>query len=88
MPSRQQIRTIFRDYTEHVEPLSLDEAYLDVTQDNKGIGSATLIAQEIRARILEDTRLTASAGVSYNKFLAKLASDQNKPNGLCVIRPR
>lgn len=83
----QQIRAIFRDYTELVEPLSLDEAYLDVTHDLKGIGSATRIAQDIRRRIREDTALTASAGVSYNKFLAKLASDQNKPDGLCVIRP-
>jgi DNA polymerase-4 len=83
----QQIRAIFLDYTPHVEPLSLDEAYLDVTADLKGIGSATRIAQEIRRRIRADTQLTASAGVSYNKFLAKLASDQNKPDGLCVIRP-
>ncbi|MFN6936157.1 MAG: DNA polymerase IV [Tsuneonella sp.] len=83
----QQIRAIFRDYTPHVEPLSLDEAYLDVTDDLKGIGSATVIAEEIRRRIREETNLTASAGVSYNKFLAKLASDQNKPDGLCVIRP-
>jgi len=82
-----QIRAIFRDYTPHVEPLSLDEAYLDVTEDLKGIGSATRIAQDIRRRIREETQLTASAGVSYNKFLAKLASDQNKPDGLCVIRP-
>ncbi|MGN3975281.1 DNA polymerase IV [Tsuneonella sp. SYSU-LHT278] len=82
-----QIRAIFRDYTPHVEPLSLDEAYLDVTDDLKGIGSATLIARDIRRRIRDETRLTASAGVSYNKFLAKLASDQNKPDGLCVIRP-
>jgi DNA polymerase-4 len=83
----QQIRAIFRDYTPHVEPLSLDEAYLDVTDDLKGIGSATMIAEDIRRRIREDTQLTASAGVSYNKFLAKLASDQNKPDGICVIRP-
>ncbi len=83
----QQIRAIFHDYTPHVEPLSLDEAYLDVTDDLKGIGSATRIAQEIRRRIREETQLTASAGVSYNKFLAKLASDQHKPDGLCVIRP-
>ena len=83
----QQIRAIFRDYTALVEPLSLDEAYLDVTEDLKGHGSATRIAQEIRARIRAETQLTASAGVSYNKFLAKLASDQNKPDGLCVIRP-
>jgi len=83
----QQIRAIFLDYTPHVEPLSLDEAYLDVTDDLKGIGSATRIAELIRARIRAETGLTASAGVSYNKFLAKLASDQNKPDGLCVIRP-
>jgi DNA polymerase-4 len=83
----QQIRAIFRHYTPHVEPLSLDEAYLDVTDDIRGIGSATRIAELIRARIREETQLTASAGVSYNKFLAKLASDQNKPDGLCVIKP-
>ncbi len=83
----QQIRAIFLDYTPHVEPLSLDEAYLDVTADLKGIGSATRIAEDIRRRIKAETGLTASAGVSYNKFLAKLASDQNKPDGLCVIRP-
>lgn len=82
-----QIRAIFHDYTPHVEPLSLDEAYLDVTEDLKGIGIATAIAEEIRARIRAETALTASAGVSYNKFLAKLASDQNKPDGLCVIPP-
>lgn len=83
----QQIRAIFLDYTPHVEPLSLDEAYLDVTDDVRGIGSATRIAELIRKRIRADTGLTASAGVSYNKFLAKIASDQNKPDGLCVIRP-
>ena len=83
----RQIRAIFLDYTPHVEPLSLDEAYLDVTADLKGIGSATRIARDIRTRIRAETGLTASAGVSYNKFLAKLASDQNKPDGLCVIRP-
>jgi len=82
-----QIRAIFADYTPLIEPLSLDEAYLDVTEDLKGIGIATRIAEEIRARIRAETRLTASAGVSYNKFLAKLASDQNKPDGLCVIPP-
>jgi DNA polymerase-4 len=82
-----QIRAIFAEYTPHVEPLSLDEAYLDVTADLQGVGSATRIAEAIRARIREETGLTASAGVSYNKFLAKLASDQNKPDGLCVIRP-
>ena len=83
----RQIRAIFCDYSPLVEPLSLDEAYLDVTDDLRGIGSATRIAELIRARIRGDTGLTASAGVSYNKFLAKLASDQNKPDGLCVIRP-
>lgn len=83
----RQIRDIFEDYTPLVEPLSLDEAYLDVTENHKGITSATEIAREIRARIRDVTQLTASAGVSYNKFLAKLASDQNKPDGLFVIRP-
>ncbi len=83
----EQIRAIFRHHTPHVEPLSLDEAYLDVTEDIHGIGSATAIAQVIRKSIREQTQLTASAGVSYNKFLAKLASDQNKPDGLCIIRP-
>jgi len=83
----RQIRAIFLDYTPLVEPLSLDEAYLDVTADLKGIGIATVIAEEIRARIMAETGLTASAGVSYNKFIAKLASDQNKPDGLCVIPP-
>ncbi|MBH5321842.1 DNA polymerase IV [Aurantiacibacter sediminis] len=82
-----QIREIFQFHTPHVEPLSLDEAFLDVTEDIHGIGSATAIAQAIRKAIRETTQLTASAGVSYNKFLAKLASDQNKPDGLCVIRP-
>lgn len=83
----RQIRAIFLDYTALVEPLSLDEAFLDVTEDLKGIGSATRIAELIRQRIRDETGLTASAGVSYNKFLAKLASDQNKPDGLCLIRP-
>ena len=82
-----QIRDIFLDYTPHVEPLSLDEAFLDVTDDARGIGSATRIAELIRGRIKAETGLTASAGVSYNKFLAKLASDQHKPDGLCVVRP-
>ena len=81
------IHAIFRDYTPLIEPLSLDEAYLDVTADQRGIGSATRIAELIRQRIRTQTGLTASAGVSYNKFLAKLASDQNKPDGICVIRP-
>ncbi len=83
----RQIRRVFEHYTSQIEPLSLDEAYLDVTDDRLGIGSATRIAELIRQEIRAKTRLTASAGVSYNKFLAKLASDQNKPNGLCVIRP-
>jgi DNA polymerase-4 len=82
-----QIRDILLDYTDLVEPLSLDEAYLDVTEDRRGLGSARATAEEIRARIRETTGLTASAGVSYNKFIAKLASDQNKPDGLCVIPP-
>jgi DNA polymerase-4 len=83
----QQIRAIFADYTDHIEPLSLDEAYLDVSEDRHGLGSAKAIAEAIRARICAETGLTASAGVSYCKFVAKLASDQNKPDGLCVIRP-
>lgn len=81
------IRKIFEHYTPHVEPQSLDEAYLDVTNDLLGIGSATRIAELIRQEIKAKTGLTASAGVSYNKFLAKIASDQNKPDGMCVIRP-
>jgi DNA polymerase-4 len=83
----QQIRDIFADYTDLIEPLSLDEAYLDVTEDRKGLGSARAIAEDIRRRIREECQLTASAGVSYCKFIAKLASDQNKPDGLCVITP-
>jgi DNA polymerase-4 len=82
-----QVRKIFAEYTPVVEPLSLDEAYLDVTENLKGIGTATEIAREIRAKIRAETGLTASAGVSYNKFLAKLASDHNKPDGLFVITP-
>ncbi|TNE52321.1 MAG: DNA polymerase IV [Deltaproteobacteria bacterium] len=83
----QQIRGIFYEHTELVEPLSLDEAYLDVTSNKKQIASATWIAEEIRATIWRETQLTASAGVSYNKFLAKVASDVNKPNGLTVVTP-
>jgi DNA polymerase-4 len=83
----RQIREIFLDYTPLVEPLSLDEAYLDVTTNLKNIPLASDIAREIRTRILEKTGLTASAGVSYNKFLAKLASDYRKPNGQTVIPP-
>jgi DNA polymerase-4 len=82
-----QIRAIFADYTDLIEPLSLDEAYLDVTEDRHGLGSAKAIAEDIRRRIREETRLTASAGVSYCKFIAKLASDYRKPDGLTVIRP-
>ncbi len=82
-----QIRDIFFEYTDLVEPLSLDEAYLDVTYAKKGKPSATLIAQEIRERIKRETNLTASAGVSYNKFLAKVASDVNKPDGIFVVTP-
>ncbi|MEQ9309041.1 MAG: DNA polymerase IV [Balneolaceae bacterium] len=81
------VRTIFFEYTDLVEPLSLDEAYLDVTENHKGNPSATLIAQEIRARIFKETQLTASAGVAPNKFIAKVASDFNKPDGLTVITP-
>ncbi len=83
----QQIREIFRDYTDLVEPLSLDEAYLDVTTNKKGMPSATLIAREIKERIKEKTQLNASAGISINKFLAKIASDQDKPDGLFLIAP-
>lgn len=83
----QQIRSIFADYTDLIEPLSLDEAYLDVTKNKKNINSGTLVAEEIRQRIFETTQLTASAGVSYCKFLAKIASDINKPNGIKVIKP-
>ena len=82
-----QIRAIFADYTDLIEPLSLDEAYLDVSEDRRGLGTARAIAEEIRARIKAETHLTASAGVSYCKFIAKLASDQNKPDGICVIPP-
>ncbi len=82
-----QIHAIFADYTDLIEPLSLDEAYLDVTADRRGLGTASATAQAIRRRILEETGLTASAGISYNKFLAKLASDQNKPNGQFVVAP-
>jgi DNA polymerase-4 len=82
-----KIRSIFHDYTDLVEPLSLDEAYLDVTQNKKGNPSATLIAKEIRDRILKETGLTASAGISVNKFVAKIASDINKPNGQKTVNP-
>ncbi|MEM9389478.1 MAG: DNA polymerase IV [Bacteroidota bacterium] len=82
-----QIRGIFYTYTDLVEPLSLDEAYLDVTTNKKGLPSATLIAKEIKQRIKEITHLTASAGISINKFLAKTASDVNKPDGIFLIPP-
>jgi DNA polymerase IV len=83
----RQIHAIFADYTAVIEPLALDEAYLDVTESRRGLPTASATAKEIRARIFHDTGLTASAGVSYNKFLAKLASGQRKPNGQFVITP-
>ena len=83
----QKIRKIFHDYTDLVEPLSLDEAYLDVTHNKKGNPSASLIAQEIRLRILNEVGLSASAGISVNKFIAKVASDVNKPNGQKTVSP-
>ncbi|WP_394758349.1 DNA polymerase IV [Flavobacterium sp.] len=83
----KKIQKIFYEYTDLVEPLSLDEAYLDVTQNKKGNPSATLIAQEIRKRIFDEVGLTASAGISSNKFVAKIASDYNKPNGQKTINP-
>ncbi len=82
-----KIRKIFYDYTDLVEPLSMDEAYLDVTVNKKGNPSASLIAQEIRLRILNEVGLTASAGISINKFIAKVASDINKPNGQKTVNP-
>lgn len=82
-----QIRSIFFEFTDLVEPLSLDEAYLDVTENKKGNPSATLIAKEIRQKIVEKTGLTASAGISINKFIAKVASDYNKPNGQKTVNP-
>ena len=83
-----QIREIFYEYTDLVEPLSLDEAYLDVTENKKNITVATKIAEEILEKIRERTQLTASAGISYNKFLAKIASDYHKPNGMYVVTPK
>ncbi len=83
----RQIQAIFADYTTLIEPLSLDEAYLDVTENQRGLPTASATALEIRARILQETSLTASAGISYNKFLAKLASGQRKPNGQFVVAP-
>src|SRR3984893_2692462 len=83
-----QIREIFAEHTPLIEPLSLDEAYLDVTENLHGIATATEIAEKIRAKIRAETGLTASAGVSYNKFLAKLASDHRKPDGLFALTPK
>jgi DNA polymerase-4 len=83
----QKIRSIFFEYTDLVEPLSLDEAYLDVTINKKGNPSATLLAKEIRQRILDEVGLQASAGISINKFIAKVASDFNKPNGQKTVNP-
>lgn len=82
-----QVHRIFRDYTDIIEPLSIDEAFLDVTSNKRGMAMAVDIAREIRQRIREELHLTASAGVSYNKFLAKIASEMRKPNGLTVIHP-
>jgi DNA polymerase-4 len=83
----QEIRAIFRRYTDTIEPLSLDEAYLDVTGSALFNGSATLIAEDIRRAIKDELQLTASAGVAPNKFIAKIASDENKPDGQCVVAP-
>ncbi|MFK7781819.1 DNA polymerase IV [Psychroserpens sp.] len=83
----KRVRQIFYDYTDLVEPLSLDEAYLDVTENKKGNPSASLIAKEVRTRIYNEVGLTASAGISINKFIAKVASDYNKPNGQKTVNP-
>ena len=83
----RQVRAIFHRHTDLVEPLSLDEAYLDVTENKTGLASATAVAETIRAQIREETALTASAGIAPNKFLAKIASDWNKPNGQFVVKP-
>src|SRR5260370_22058247 len=83
----RQIHSIFADYAALIEPLSLDEAYLDVTENLRRFPTASATAAEIRARIFDETGLTASAGISYNKFLAKLASDRRKPNGQFVVTP-
>lgn len=82
-----QVHKIFQDYTDKIEPISIDEAFLDVTHNKKDMPSATVIAEEIRCRIRNELRLTASAGVSFNKFLAKIASDYNKPDGQFVVTP-
>ena len=83
----RQIHEIFHEYTDIIEPLSLDEAFLDVTENKKDISLAVDIAKEIKQKIREQLNLVASAGVSYNKFLAKIASDYRKPDGLCTIHP-
>ena len=83
-----QIMNILYDYSDLIEPLSIDEAFVDVTRNKKNLNSATLIAQDIKNRIKEETQLTASAGISVNKFLAKIASDQDKPDGIFVIKPK
>ncbi len=83
----RQVHAIFARYTDRIEPLSLDEAYLDVSRPKRDLGSATAIASEIRAAIFDETQLTASAGIAPNKFLAKIASDWNKPNGQFVVKP-
>jgi len=83
----EDIHKVFKEYTDIIEPLSLDEAYLDVSKSDLCEGSATLMAKEIRAKIYQNTQLTSSAGISYNKFLAKLGSDENKPNGQFLIKP-
>ncbi len=83
----QQVHSIFHDYTDIIEPISLDEAFLDVTHNKKDIALAVDIAKEIKARIKDELNLTASAGVSYNKFLAKIGSEYRKPDGLCTIHP-
>ena len=83
----QQIHRIFQGYTDLIEPISIDEAFLDVTHNKKGIELAVDVAREIKARIKAETGLTASAGISYCKFLAKVASDYRKPDGICTIHP-
>ncbi len=83
----EQIRAVFERYTDSIEPLSLDEAYLDITENKMRMSSATFLAQSIKTEIFNETKLVASAGVSYNKFLAKIASDEDKPNGLFTITP-
>lgn len=82
-----EVQEIFREYTDVIEPLSIDEAFLDVTENKKGMEMAVDIAREIRERICQQLHLTASAGISYNKFLAKIASDMRKPDGMCVVHP-